>query len=478
MGLQNQARIAFAAALLTIAVGAGGQCADSLTETSVPGFVPNRPAGPVAWNGSVLSVARTNVQVPLVLTRFDQNLNPLGETTVTSSPVGRDLMLLAGGGEFAAVFYASDGRLLFQEINASGNPVGPEIQVGAAHGVFQGQRQQFDAAYNPQLARWEIAYGIPFNADSGLWVTSIPLQSGGGGAILDRRLEVFISDPVPKIAVASNGLIGVSFFRNLNEVPTLLVSAYDGQYNQLKSTVISSNVQLPRLAGSTSSIALLYQAVVGSRTELRWDRFDATGITGSDARIVTGTGIDVVPVGLVWNSTLNEWAIAYLNAPNGAEVFGSDYRIRRLTPGGSLIGDALFTYDPTKIYIPGRYSPIWNGAAYYGSIERTASDNSGSLSYVVKHCPLVGSISVHAPAPVPFQQFTFQAVANGGLAPFTCSWDFGDLSSGQGLTINHSYQKSGTYTVTLTMTDSLGDSSVKSVSVVVIDNIRRRTVKR
>src|SRR5947209_6297751 len=119
MGFQKQARAVFAAILLTAACSAfGGDCDDS-REMSVPGFAPNRPAGSVAWNGSILGVARTNVNVPAVLTRFDQNLNQIGETTVSSSSVLSDLMLLSGGGEFAVVFVSQNGTIIFQEINPS-----------------------------------------------------------------------------------------------------------------------------------------------------------------------------------------------------------------------------------------------------------------------------------------------------------------------------------------------------------------------
>ena len=37
-------------------------------------------------------------------------------------------------------------------------------------------------------------------------------------------------------------------------------------------------------------------------------------------------------------------------------------------------------------------------------------------------------------------------------------WDFGDGSTEEGVSPTHSYDKPGTYTVTLTVTDSFGDS--------------------
>src|SRR5581483_3080530 len=478
MGLQKQARIVFAAALLAAGIAAhGADCTDDYQETSNQGAFPNRPAGAVAWNGSVVGVARRNDNVPLVFTRFDQNLKQLGDTTATSSVVSHDLKLLSGGGEFAVVFFAPSGALMFQEINGSGVRVGPEIQVGPSHPIYA--NQQFDAAYNPQLARWEIVYSIPFSADAGLWVTSIPLQSGPAGAVLDRRIEFFIADPpVPRIAVASNGVIGVSWYRIIANQPTLYLSIFDSQYSELRTNLLTTNAQMPMLTGGASAIALLYQAASGGNTELRWVRADTSGISGADARIVAGSGIDVVPVGMIWNATLNEWAIAYLDVPLGVSVFPGDYRLRRLTSGGALISDALFTPDLFRSNVGGRYAPAWAGSADIGSIERASTDQSGSLSYVVKHCPLTAAMTVYAPTPLPFQQFTFTGNVGGGMMPYTYAWDFGDRSSAQGQVASHSYLLTGTYTVTLTVTDALGDKSVNSTNVVVTDKVRRRSVKK
>ncbi len=54
------------------------------------------------------------------------------------------------------------------------------------------------------------------------------------------------------------------------------------------------------------------------------------------------------------------------------------------------------------------------------------------------------------------QAVTFDGSASGGTPPYTYGWNFGDGATGSGQTVTHSYSTTGSYTASLTATDSAG----------------------
>ena len=130
-------------------------------------------------------------------------------------------------------------------------------------------------------------------------------------------------------------------------------------------------------------------------------------ITNADARLLIGSGIDVVPISILFNPTLSEWAVTYMDAAVGFVNFPGDYRIRRLTAAGALISDTIFTPDANRSVIPGRFPIATNGQSYFGSVERFYSTIEGSDSYLVKHCPLDATAKAENLTPVTRTPFTF-----------------------------------------------------------------------
>ena len=65
---------------------------------------------------------------------------------------------------------------------------------------------------------------------------------------------------------------------------------------------------------------------------------------------------------------------------------------------------------------------------------------------------------------------SFTSQVTGGDAPLTYAWDFGDGAGTTGTSASHTYQKAGSYTVLLTVTDANGDTSTDTLTINVASN--------
>jgi hypothetical protein len=68
------------------------------------------------------------------------------------------------------------------------------------------------------------------------------------------------------------------------------------------------------------------------------------------------------------------------------------------------------------------------------------------------------------------QSITFSATVNGGAAPVSLAWDFGDGTSGSGLEVTHAYSAPGVYAVRLTADNSCMFPATSRRSVLVGEN--------
>jgi len=81
--------------------------------------------------------------------------------------------------------------------------------------------------------------------------------------------------------------------------------------------------------------------------------------------------------------------------------------------------------------------------------------------------PLTTSFSYLPPTPIVNTAVNFTGNASGGNAPYTYAWSFGDGASSSGQMTSHRYATSGTFTVSLSLTDSVKTSVLASQSITV-----------
>ncbi|TMI22432.1 PKD domain-containing protein, partial [Candidatus Bathyarchaeota archaeon] len=105
------------------------------------------------------------------------------------------------------------------------------------------------------------------------------------------------------------------------------------------------------------------------------------------------------------------------------------------------------------------------------SVTVTVTDSAGktgisSAQSVVVKAGLGVSTTTASPNPASTAQtVNFIATTSGGIAPVTCTWNFGDSASGTGCSTSHAYNTAGNFTAIVTVKDSLGVSISESIVV-------------
>jgi hypothetical protein len=223
---------------------------------------------------------------------------------------------------------------------------------------------------------------------------------------------------------------------------------------------------------------IIFSAPTPTGTELRVARADAAAnVVTSDRAFLTGSGVDVAPLSLIWNPVLSEWVLVYNDAALGVRQAAGDTRLRRFASLTAPPSDSFFSPNPLQSRLAAPYPVVFANVGYIGSIFRVLSRNEGSESYLVRSCPFMVSGSADHPFWRPFSPVTFTATPSGGRPGYTYEWDFGDLSRATGAVVQHIYQRPGTYTVTVTGTDAAGARSIATLTVQVAFP-RQRAVKK
>ncbi|MCI4360268.1 MAG: PKD domain-containing protein, partial [Thermoplasmata archaeon] len=128
-------------------------------------------------------------------------------------------------------------------------------------------------------------------------------------------------------------------------------------------------------------------------------------------------------------------------------------------------GDGSFSSlpDPTHEYLrTGNFTVVLNAT---DSLARTATS---SIPLVVLPA-LAASVETAATTGVAPFSLTFVAVVNGGDAPYTDTWNFGDgTPATTGISVGHTFVNAGSFLVELSVGDALGDAAraVETVNVV------------
>lgn len=478
MGVMRSIRFAAVVLLLTCTVARAQECVSAVESVSQGSVLPNRSAEAVAWNGSTLLVAKVehaNARSIWVAT-YGPNLDQRSpDRQVGEGSNFGVVALLSNGTDFALFYEGAGNQLTMQRVSATGDLIGGPIALpftGANAGL-----QEYDIVWDPSRNAYVIVRAITIASNRGLWMTTVSRE---GAILTDQLLTIFIADaPAPRVAVGSNGELGVTWRRADVSNEALYFFSIDRTLQPITQRLISVAGYSPRIAWDGSAYVIVYSAPTsGGGEEFRVVAVDREGrLASPDESLLLARGEDQLAQHLMWNPTLGEFALSYLESTPGFGVYAGVARLLRFQLGSEFPkSDSLFAPDPSKNIYGMRNAFVWTGSAYVGAITRTISTAEGNESYLVRHCPLLANILVDREvAPFPYV-FTFTAAPSGGaFADRQYSWDFGDFTSpANGQTVRHGYSVPGTYTVTLTVRDTLGSvSTATKIVTYVTDPIPR-----
>ena len=115
------------------------------------------------------------------------------------------------------------------------------------------------------------------------------------------------------------------------------------------------------------------------------------------------------------------------------------------------------------------YSLLKTVEASWGLSTMTTNDAAASAMsdiFGTSPAPLTATASASRSAATAPAAVTFTGTASGGTSPFTFAWTFGDGGTSTSQSPSHTYTTAGTYTASLTVSDSAGHTATASASSV------------
>jgi hypothetical protein len=460
-------RATAAAVLILIAAAASAaDCVTGVRLLSTRASVPNLVAGPAAWSGSVLAVAKKEEANPnaIWIAVYNDAMETLIADRLIATDASRSMAIIAllwNGTEFG-LFYTTDNDIHLQRLSMMGDPIGGPLKINPTRRPRLGD--DIEVVWSSALDAWVVARHIGTGPSRGLWVTVVETN---GAEQLD--IQVPSSPPVnPHLALAVNDTGVIGLFHLTNDSDTLqFTTIKPGAFpHTLNVTSSGTDVQVAA-AGDLFVVTRAKFAVPDA--EIRWFVVDSDHqLVRPDGVLVDG--LDRVPLPLGLLNAGSELALAYSYPPPGASATPV-YRLLRFTLAGAIISDTPFAGDDlTASRALSSYPPVWTGMAYLNAAVRETTARLDS--YLVRYCPLRAEIE--APSIVLVgQPVTLTTLVSGGDAPYKYAWTIARDPGGArtGPTVQRTFSITGSRLITVVVTDDSGATTTATFTLEVVDEI-------
>jgi hypothetical protein len=465
MGRARLLRIAVASALLWTAM-AHAECVSALRETSSGVF--NRLATGVAWTGTALGVAKVNASGSREITFaiYSEDLTQLtADRLIVPATFSGATAVLWTGSDFGIFYTDSTGQLFLQRVSIAGEPAGSPVAVAPNHPASP--QREYDVTWDRSRQAYVVGHSV-LTGDKGLWIT---ILNRDGSVRSESIVTSLINPPLqPHVAVNGAGSIAIVFKRN--GVYSVRVIDANGTGSVIEPLMTARDAAI---AGGENEFIFAGNTPISIATEIHWAVIDSQGRIVSPVSKMLSRGAEVAPVSLMWNGDRGEWALAYLSSLFSFSQVTGDYRLRRFTTSGDVISDGLFGPDTLHARLTTSLPFAWTGSSYISATSRAAGSVQPD-SYVTRNCPLTARIAGAPPSVRAGTAITFTAAVDGGAGGSTYEWNFGDGRKSTAAVTTVRFDKLGEYPIVLRVTDSVGATSVTTMTLRIVTP-RRPAVK-
>ena len=449
--------------VLITAAASAEDCVTAVRTLSTRASAPNLVAGPSSWSGTTLAVAKSEEGVPGAawVAVYDESMNALtGDRRVATD--ARSLVAMVWNGTEHGLFYTTLNDAIFlQRISAAGEPIGERVAVTPGRTVYSGD--ELDVAWSPALNAYVVARVVTQGSFKGVWIT---LLERSGAQRSDRQVPVTISlNPSLDLAVTPSGIIG-AFFNNTTG--SLVFARAEGTGTIIVRTMTAASDFIEATAHDGAFVVARSNSFdSGSKTEIRWFVVDTSQvIIRTDARLVAPSGDDAWPLELISNG--EELALTYVDAPRRTQPVDQTFRLLRFEIDGTILSNTPFAGGAIAfVRAQSPYPFTWTGTSYLTPAVHSAPDRLNS--FLLRYCPL----RVEIVSPARFVRVNtpviFDAAVSGGVPEYQYAWTFpNEIGPKKGQTHVRVFDRTGTYTITLEVTDYAGTVTRDTIVVTVI----------
>lgn len=432
--------------ILAFAAVAAADCVTDARQISSRTAVPNLTAGPSAWSGFGLAVAKTQAGDPdaIWIAIYDemlQTLVPDVKVADDAADASAIIDLVWNGLEYG-LFYRATDAIHLQRLSIGGEPLGPPAEVDPTR--LPRFNQDIEVEWSDALNGWALARSITSGSRRGLWV--VILERDGS-----LRSEHFIGSlpeatPFIELAVTESGVIGLFNVTSDGQVLHFTRVVEGNLFPETKTIAPSGeNVQV-----TAAGERFVVTRSVGN--DIRWMVIDNNGGTvRADALLVPAEGDVLVPLAL--EAANGELALTYAHSASTNEL---DMRLRRFRIDGTLVSDTHFTASELRArFAFSTHPPQWTGTSWLIAAARNSAASGDS--WIARYCPLVVSITGSHTARVGVP-LTLSSIVDGGVPEYEYQWSFSRNPGGpsRSASVTRTFTSPGPSIATVVVTDRSG----------------------